>query len=72
MDLSQLIAYLAAIVEAEGGLKKCAEGRAVSYQYLGNVLNGHQPPGPLILKAFGIVRVARYRAIVRMISTRSE
>lgn len=61
LDQQQLLNYLAAVVKSEGGLKKCAVGRGVSYQYLGNALNGRQTPGETILKAFGFERVTRYR-----------
>lgn len=61
LDKQQLLNYLSAVVKSEGGLKKCAGGRGVSYQYLGNVLNGRQPPGSAILKAFEMERLTRYR-----------
>lgn len=42
---------------------QAAAALGVSAQYLNDVLTGHRPPGPKILKSFDLRRVFRYEDI---------
>lgn len=62
MDNKEILNYLQTTINSKygGSQTAFAETNKVSKQYLSNVLNGRQRPGPKVLKALGVKCVIAY------------
>ena len=61
----ELLGRLRQQMQASGSQNKAARDLGVSVQYLAEVLKGHRPIGPTLLRGLGIRKIIIYEEISR-------